>query len=76
VPTCLQWLRIAGKELEALCASGDANERCVVGDLWEKECVGDPEVVSTARLRFGKVRLEELERERAKQGTDGHARQE
>lgn len=56
VPAAIQWLKIAGDELERLCVAG--TEHWGDGDLWEAE--GGGIVCDEARWRFWNARLAEL----------------
>jgi hypothetical protein len=56
VPAAAQWLRIAGDQIESLCANG--TERMPAGDLWTS--TGGGEICDKARLQFWKTRMAEL----------------
>jgi len=56
VPAVMEWLRIAGDELERLCVSGEEPWRG--GDLWLAE--GGGRVCDEARWKFWRARLVEL----------------
>ncbi|KAJ4990054.1 hypothetical protein SVAN01_04517 [Stagonosporopsis vannaccii] len=55
-PAAAQWLRIASKEIERVCAEG--TQRFMTGDLWQSR--GGTEVCDSARLAFWKSRLEDV----------------
>lgn len=56
-PAAVQWLRIAGSEIERLCEAG--TEQVFAGDLWQSR--GGTDVCDSARLAFWKARLNELD---------------
>jgi hypothetical protein len=56
VPAAAQWLRIAGEQVEEMCAEGKVRARA--GDLWLAK--GGSDVCDTARLGFWRERLVEL----------------
>jgi hypothetical protein len=62
VPAAAQWLRIAGEQVEEMCAEGKVRARA--GDLWLAK--GGSDVCDTARLGFWRERLVELDFKRRK----------
>ncbi len=55
-PAVLEWLRIAGDEIERLCAEG--TQRFGPGDLWTSR--GGSDVCDNVRLAFWKYRLTDM----------------
>jgi len=55
-PAAAQWLRIAGEEVERICA--EETQQFMMGDLWQSH--GGTEVCDSARLAFWKSRLKDM----------------